>query len=229
LQNKVKGKIPIIIGTGSNCTSSAVELTLQAKNLKADGALVVTPYYNKCEQEGLIAHYNKICNEAKFPIICYNVPKRTCTNINANSFSCILNNDYVFGIKEASDDINQIYEIINVAKNKVAVYCGNDSLNLEFLQLGASGFISVASNIIPLKIKDIFLNFANNYKCKAKDIHDNLKDFYFALFSKTNPIPVKAMAEILYDKKQNLRLPLTRANDNDFTYYKQILSNYFKL
>lgn len=217
----VNGKIPIIVGTGSNDTAKAVTLTKQAEDLGVDGALIVTPYYNKCEQEGLYLHYEKIANATALPIICYNVPQRTGVNILPKTLRNLCSIKNIVGIKESSLDKKHIKEVFSVVDNDICVYCGSDELNAYFKDLGASGTISVASNVIPLKIKDIFNDFNKNYKIE----NDNLSQFYNALSSKVNPIPIKAMAEILYGEKHELRLPLTKANKDDFEYFKSILKD----
>ncbi|MBE5742754.1 MAG: 4-hydroxy-tetrahydrodipicolinate synthase [Clostridiales bacterium] len=225
---KIKGKVPLLVGTGSNDTKRAIELTKQAKSLNADGALIVTPYYNKCEQDGLYAHYEAISNQTSFPFVLYNVPSRTGVNIEPKTLNKLKNLECVLGIKEASKDKNQIEEIFKIANNDIAIYCGNDELNFDFLQRGSSGFISVASNVIPLKIKDIYGDFINNYENKSFENHIRLDKFYRALFSKVNPIPIKAMAQILYGGNRYVRLPLTPANEEDLIYYKNILDEVIK-
>jgi len=211
----------MIVGTGSNDTENAIKLTKQAEHLGANGVLVVTPYYNKCEQDGLYLHYKKIADSTSLPIICYNVPQRTSVNILPDTLKKLTNVENIVGIKEASTNKNHIEEIFSVAKNTISVYCGSDELNAHFKMLGAVGSISVASNVIPLKIKDIFNDYNDNYKTE----NDSLMKFYKALFSKINPIPIKAMAEILYGEKHQLRLPLTKASKEDYVYYESVLND----
>ena len=221
--NLVNGKIPVVVGTGTNDTSKTIKLTKQSERLNADGVLIVTPYYNKCEQDGLIKHYETISSSTRLPIICYNVPSRTGVNIEPETFKFLKDVKNIVGIKEASNDQNQIEQIFKISNGEIAIYSGNDNLNFQFLQYGASGFISVASNVIPLKIKDIYSDFINNYEFSSREKNKRLTEFYKALFYKVNPIPIKAMAEILYGEKCFLRLPLLKASEMDFEYFKKVL------
>ena len=202
---KLKGKIPVIIGAGSNSTKIACELSIQAKSLGADAILSVTPYYNKCEQDGIVLHYKEICKSAKLPIICYNVPKRTGVNIEPKTAKKLCLLDYVCGFKEANSDLLHIKNLFLEIGEKANVYAGNDDLINEFLSLGAKGIISVASNVIPLKIKEYISDFKNNYKTKIFDYELLFK----VLSCKVNPIPIKYVASVLFDEKCNFRLPLT--------------------
>ncbi len=218
---KTNKRVPVIIGCGSNCTKVAREQTETAKELGADAALCVTPYYNKCTQYGLYRHYEEIA-KSDFPMIIYNVPSRTGFNALPQTVKDVAEIECVCGLKEANSDKTHIEKIFALLKDSFPVYSGNDNLNEFFYSLGASGAISVASNIIPTKIVDIFNNFKTNY-----DTHDfceeALYEFYDALFIKVNPIPVKAMAEILGRRGGDLRLPLTKADKDDMEYLKTVL------
>lgn len=222
--SRCNGKIPVIIGTGSNDTKTAIELTKEAYELGADCALIVTPYYNRCEQEGLFLHYKEICSNVNLPIILYNVPKRTGVNIETNTIEKLLKIKNIVGLKEANSDKKHVDKIFENFKYNLNIYCGNDHLNFYFLNCGAHGTISVASNVIPLKIKEFISNFKMFYYNKARSVNDELIPFYEALQSMINPIPVKAFAEIIFGRKQIFRLPLNRPNDNYFEYLKTILT-----
>ena len=189
------------MGCGSNCTKTACELTLRAKQLGADCALSVTPYYNKCEQDGLFLHFKEITKQSKFPIICYNVPSRTGVNLKPETAKRLSSLELIVGFKEASQDKKQIENLFNYTQNKKPIYCGSDELIGLFYSLGAKGVISVASNIIPLKINEFIRDFEKNYESAQQKFELQLSDFISALFSKVSPIPVKAMAEILYGEK----------------------------
>ena len=203
--SKLKGKIPIIIGAGSNSTKTACKLSIQAKNLGADAVLSVTPYYNKCEQDGIIRHYQEICKNVKLPVICYNVPKRTGVNIEPKTAKKHCSVDYVCGFKEANSDLLHVKNLFFEIGEKANIYAGNDDLVKEFLSLGAKGVISVASNVIPLKIKDYIRDFKNNYKATSFDF-----DLFFKLLCcRVNPIPIKYVASVLFNENCNFRLPLT--------------------
>lgn len=207
---QAKKRVPIIVGCGSNCTARFIELTNRAKMLGADAALAVTPYYNKCNEEGLFRHYaaaDKIC---KFPTIVYNVPSRTGLNVRPETYKKLAEIDSVVGIKEACMDLNQIDGDFKTLGGYLPIYCGSDEMNFEFFRRGASGTISVLSNIIPLKIHNYFYNFERDYKNEKND-----KDYIFEklsnlLFSDVNPIPLKALAEKYHKKGYELRLPLTK-------------------
>ena len=221
-KNKVNNAVPVIIGTGSNCTKTACELTLEAKEQGADGALVVTPYYNLCEQDGLEFHYKEI-SKCKLPFLAYNVPKRTGVNILPQTAKTILEYDYAVGIKEANTDTKHLSELFTVLQSKFTVYCGSDNLTSLFLQNNCQGTISVASNIIPLKIKEFIRNFNDNYELHNIDNNGYFARLFNLLTTKINPIPIKCLIEILYGEKCTFRLPLTKP---DQTYF-EFLSNEF--
>ena len=222
-KDKLKGKIPIIVGTGSNSTLQACELTSEAKELGADGALVVTPYYNLCEQEGLELHYKEI-SKCRFPFIVYNVPKRTGINIPPLAAKNILSLDFAMGIKEANSDISHVKNLFSTIEDNHPIYCGCDDLLSVFLQLECTGTISVASNIIPFKIQEFISNFKTNY-----EKHNNNFDLFYSkilslLSSKINPIPIKCLEEILYDEACIFRLPLNRPRKDYFDFLKSQLT-----
>ncbi len=221
---KYKNKIKIIIGCGSNCTKNAVELTRQAKDMGADGVLSVTPYYNKCSQEGLYEHYKEI-SKAEISFILYNVPSRTSLNTEPETVEKISKLNFFAGVKEASTDKTQIKNLCFLANGKFPVYSGNDRLNAFFSSNGGSGYISTLSNVIPLKIVDYFKNFNNYYKGKDED---KLKDFYDCLDREINPVAIKAMAEILGKKGTELRLPLLKAKKENFEFFKKVLEKFKK-
>lgn len=224
--SRLKGKLPIIIGTGSNCTQTACELTSEAKTLGADGALIVTPYYNKCEQDGLFYHYEKISKECNFPFICYNVPPRTGVNIEPKTAKALTSLKDMSGIKEASLDKNHIEVLFKEVGDITPIYCGSDELINLFLSLKSKGIISVSSNVIPLKIKEYICDFENNYE-RAKSFYDlKLKDFLKALSTKINPIPIKILAEIVYGEKCEFRLPLSYPNSDYLNYLKSIFKTF---
>lgn len=206
---QVRNRIPVIVGCGSNCTARFIELTTRAKALGADAALAVTPYYNKCNDDGLFRHYEAADKACGFPTIVYNVPSRTGFNIKPEVYAKLAQLDSVVGIKEACTDLIQIENDFVAAGDILPIYCGSDEMNFEFFKRGASGTISVLSNIIPLKIHDYFYDFERNYK-----VAKNRKDYIFEklsklLFTDVNPIPLKALARKYNKKGCELRLPLT--------------------
>lgn len=211
---QAKKRVSIIVGCGSNCTARFIELTNHAKTLGADATLAVTPYYNKCNDEGLFLHYaaaDKIC---KFPTIIYNVPSRTGFNVRPETYKKLAELKSVVGIKEAYADLNQIDGDFKTVGEYLPIYCGSDEMNFEFFRRGASGTISVLSNIIPLKIHDYFCDFETNYR-NVKSKNDKLfEELSKLLFIDVNPIPLKALVKKYFRKGYELRLPLTELSED---------------
>ncbi|MFA6866164.1 MAG: 4-hydroxy-tetrahydrodipicolinate synthase [Clostridia bacterium] len=206
---KVNKRIPIIAGTGSNDTAYAVELTKAACDIGVDGCLVVTPYYNKATQNGLIQMYNKIADASTQPIILYNVPSRTGVNIEPSTFKELAEHDNIVAIKEASGNISKIVETMSLVGDKLDLYSGNDDQIVPLLSLGGKGVISVVSNILPALTKQICTKFfAGDIKGSA-EIQFRLHDLISSLFSEVNPIPVKAATSAMGFGDNYLRLPLT--------------------
>ena len=204
-----KGKIPVIIGTGANSTATAVENSVMAEKIGADAVLVVTPYYNKATQDGLVAHYSEIARHISLDIIAYNVPGRTGVNLLPKTFARLAEIKNVAAIKEASGNMEQIEEVIRLTEGKADVYSGDDSLTVPTLAMGGLGVISVASNVIPKYVSDMCKAFFDgDIKTSAKMQRDMLP-FVKALFMEVNPIPVKKMAETLGICQKYIRLPLT--------------------
>ena len=208
-------RIPIIAGTGSNNTKIAIEMSKYAESVGADGLLVVTPYYNKCTQESLYMHYKAIANEVTIPIILYNVPSRTCVDINIDTIIKLSKIKNICGIKEASTDVSKISCILSHKLDNFAVYSGNDDLILPILALGGDGVISVAANIIPSQIHCICKSMFNNEYSNAQKIYYKYFDLIRNLFVEVNPIPIKfAMNELMFNVG-SLRLPLTNISSKN--------------
>ncbi|MFL2721318.1 MAG: 4-hydroxy-tetrahydrodipicolinate synthase [Gammaproteobacteria bacterium] len=222
------GKIPIIAGTGANSTQEAVDLTRESQALGADYSLLVTPYYNKPTQAGLIKHYEKIASEIDMPQILYNVPTRTACDLIPASVDVLAKIPNIVGIKEAVDETKRINELIEISKKHetFSIYSGDDPTFYNSLILGSSGVISVAANIIPRSISKICeLAFDEDWS-NAKDLNYVYKELYEMLFVQSNPIPVKWM---MYKKKlisDIIRLPLTTLDEK---YHEDILSEMLKL
>lgn len=207
-------RIPIIVGTGSNCTDTAVKYTKQAEKLGADGILIVTPYYNKCTNKGMIAHFTTVANATGLPVILYNVPGRTAVNIPPDVVVAMSKVKNVIGVKEASGNISQILEIKRLVPEDFMIYSGNDDQVVPIYACGGHGVISVASNVIPKKIQEMCEAFMNGDVAKALELQLEYKKFIDLLFSEVNPIPVKAaLAEMKYIEDE-LRLPLTPMEEN---------------
>lgn len=204
------GKIPIIAGTGSNNTKIAIEMTKYAKKIGADGALVVTPYYNKCNQEGLYEHYLEIANSVSdFPIILYNVPSRTCVNLSIDTIKRLSKIKNIVGIKEASPDLARITNIQNIVDKDFLIYSGNDDLTLPILSVGGAGVISVVANVLPNEMHDICYEYFNGNYEKSKEIFFKIFKLAQKLFIDVNPIMVKECMNILGYDVGKTRLPLT--------------------
>lgn len=210
-----KGKIPVIIGTGANSTAVAVENSVMAEKIGADAVLVVTPYYNKATQDGLIAHYSEIAKHISLDIIAYNVPGRTGVNLLPKTFARLAEIKNIAAIKEASGNMEQIEEVIRLTEGKADVYSGDDSLTVPTLAMGGLGVISVASNVIPKYVSDMCKAFFDgDIKTSAK-MQRNMLPFVKALFMEVNPIPVKKMAETLGICQKYIRLPLTEMTEEN--------------
>ena len=212
--NRVHKRIPVIVGTGGNCTDTVILRSKKAENLGANALLVVTPYYNKCNDSGLIKHYTAIAQACNLPIIVYNVPSRTAFNVKPELYAELAKIDNICGIKEANCSKEQLQSVSEYVGDLLPLYCGDDKKFLESLEVGAKGIISVTSNIIPDKIIDNYLDFQYFYK-----FSDNLDEINNALFSDVNPIPLKYAVRLLYGEGYGLRLPLT---ETDYITQKQI-------
>lgn len=208
--DKVNGKIPVIAGTGSNSTKTAIEMSKFAQDVGCDGLLIVTPYYNKCSQEGLYKHYKEISNNVSIPIILYNVPSRTGVNITPETVLRLSRIKNICGIKEASGNISQVAKIISLVNNEFFVYSGNDDQTLPILSLGGMGVISVAANIYPQKMHDLCYNYFDNNVKKARKIQFELLKVMEKLFIDVNPIPIKEVMNILGFNVGDVRLPLCK-------------------
>ena len=207
---RVNHRIPVIAGTGSNCTKTAVELSREAEKDGADGLLLVTPYYNKATQNGLITHYTQICNEVKIPAIIYNVPSRTGCNIQPQTLAHLVKNvDNIVGVKEASGNIGAVAQIMHLCDGNIDLYSGNDDQVVPLLSLGGIGVISVLSNVAPAYVHDMV------YKYLSGDVEGSCKmqldalPMCDALFCEVNPIPVKAALNLMGKEVGPLRAPLT--------------------
>ena len=213
--DRIKGKLPIIVGAGSNSTAQTIENGLLYTDLGADALLMVTPYYNKCTQNGLVAHFTKVAEKISLPIILYNVPGRTGVNMTPETFSILADIDNIVAVKEASGNMEQIEECILLAKGKADVISGDDSLTVPIMAMGGVGVISVASNVVPSFVSTMTSSFINGDMKTAVDMQLKLLPLVKALFSEVNPIPVKKCAEILGLCSGELRLPLTQLTDKN--------------
>ncbi|MDD7186667.1 MAG: 4-hydroxy-tetrahydrodipicolinate synthase [Clostridia bacterium] len=227
---RVKGRVPVIIGCGSNSTKRAAELTLQAKSLGADCSLSVTPYYNKCSQDGLIAHYFEIEKQSAFPQIVYNVPSRTGVDVSPETYGRLSELYSVVGIKEANKSPEKLVGTFSALNDNIPVYSGADEANRTFYSIGAKGAISVLSNIIPSIISDEYYNFKFFSDKNAKADNIVISKISKLVFSEVNPIPLKGLIKKIRKRGYELRLPLTEQNEKTQEYiyseFNRILKDY---
>ncbi|OKZ75140.1 MAG: 4-hydroxy-tetrahydrodipicolinate synthase [Clostridium sp. 26_22] len=217
-------KIPVIVGTGSNNTREAIEMSKIAERLGANGILVVTPYYNKTTQRGLIAHYKAIAESVSLPIILYNVPSRTGVNIEPQTCLELSKIDNIVAIKEASGNISQVAQISNLCGDNLYIYSGNDDQIVPICSLGGIGVISVLSNIKPKFVHDMVYDFLDGNIDKARKMQLNVLPLINSLFSEVNPIPVKYALNELGFNFGVPRLPLVEFSDTN----KKVLRQYLK-
>lgn len=212
--DKIAGRIPVIAGTGSNCTETAIYLSKEAEKYGVDGLLVVTPYYNKATQKGLIAHYTAIANSVKTPIIMYNVPSRTGCNILPETAVALAKNvENIVGIKEASGNISQVAKLAQLADGCIDIYSGNDDQVVPLLSLGGVGVISVLSNVAPVQPHDMVMKFLEGNVEESLKIQLKALPLIDQLFCEVNPIPVKAAVNMMGMEVGPLRMPLTEMED----------------
>ncbi|MBR7116537.1 MAG: 4-hydroxy-tetrahydrodipicolinate synthase [Clostridia bacterium] len=207
---RVAGRVPVIAGTGSNDIAYAISLTEYACEAGADAMLLVTPYYNKATQRGLIESFRAIADASTKPCILYNVPSRTGCNLLPKSVAELADHPNIVGIKEASGNISQIAELAALVGDKIDIYSGNDDQIVPILSLGGKGVISVLSNIMPKETSDMCKLFFNGKIAEARELQLRLLPLVNALFSEVNPIPVKAAVSAMGYCENYLRLPLTK-------------------
>jgi len=220
----VKKRIPVIAGTGANSTNEAIELTEESRKLGSDYALLVTPYYNKPNQRGLIAHYEAIADTVDIPQILYNVPSRTACDLIPSSVQLLSKHRNIVGIKEALDSKNRIKELVDISNQSnddFLIYSGDDPTFMQSLTLGAHGVISVAANIIPKSISDICSMIKANNFIEAEGLNLKNKELFRLLFIESNPIPAKWMLYKMGLIQNVIRLPLVELDE---TFYSDVMS-----
>jgi len=221
---KVNKRIPVIAGTGSYDTASSIEMSQYAELVGADALLIVTPYYNKTSQNGLIAHYTAIADQVNIPIIMYNVPSRTGLNLLPDTVAQLSKHRLICAVKEASGDISQVAKIANLCSEDFYIYSGNDDQIIPILSLGGKGVISVVANILPKETHDMVTLYLNGQMLEARNLQIKMLNLINALFIETNPIPVKEAMNLLGMSVGNYRLPLIKMEEKN----KQILINQMK-
>ncbi len=222
---KVNKRVPVIAGTGSNDTKYAIDLSKQAEALGADALLVVTPYYNKTSQRGLIAHFTAIADSVNIPIILYNVPSRTGVNIALDTYVTLSKHKNIVAVKEASGNISAIAKIIEKCGNDLDVYSGNDDQIVPIMALGGKGVISVLSNVAPKETHEIAQYCLDNNIAKAAEMQIKYLDLANNLFIDVNPIPVKEAMNLMGMNAGECRLPLVKMEQSKIDTLKTSLKN----
>lgn len=223
---KVGGRIPVIAGTGCNNTKQALENSLSAEKLGVDGLLIVTPYYNKTSQSGLIKHYEYIADRVKTPIILYNVPSRTGVSIKPQTYLKLSKHENIVAVKEASGDISSLAETISLCKDNLAVYSGNDDQTVPILSLSGIGVISVFSNICPKECHEMVQSYFDGDTEKSKEIQLKYLKLINAMFCDVNPIPVKEALNLMGFNTGRCRMPLDILSESNYEKLKEILKEY---
>lgn len=223
----VNKRVPVIAGTGSNCTDTAIYLSQTAQKNGADGLLIVTPYYNKATQNGLIEHYTAIAKTVDLPIIMYNVPSRTgCNILPQTAVKLAKTVDNIVGIKAATGDISQETKLMALAEGCIDMYSGNDDQIVPIMSIGGSGVISVLSNIAPQKTHDIVANYLSGNIEESRKLQLEAIKLIEALFCEVNPIPVKHAMNIMGMEVGPLRMPLTPMEDQNLESLKNAMKEY---
>lgn len=223
---KVNKRVPVIAGTGSNSTAASIDLSIKAEALGVDGLMIVTPYYNKPNQRGLIAHYEAIANETILPIIIYNIPSRSVINMELDTLVALSEIPSIKFLKDASGNLDQMTRIMAKTKGNLEVYSGDDSLTLPLLAIGGTGVISVASHIVGNDMKKMMEAFQHGNHTEAARIHQSLLPLIQALFKHPNPIVVKYALSKIGLEVGSLRLPLTEMTEREKQEFDVIWDEY---
>jgi 4-hydroxy-tetrahydrodipicolinate synthase len=221
--DQVNKRVPILAGTGSNATAEAIAISQHAKEMGADGVLLVAPYYNKPSQEGLYQNFKAIAENVSLPQVLYNVPGRTGVNMTAETTVRLAEIDNIVAIKEASGDVTQASEIIARAGDKIYVLSGDDFLTLPLMACGAKGVISVTANIMPKQVKSMVQAVQENRWDDARKLHLQLLDVHQTMFIESNPVPVKTAAALMGKCRTDVRLPLVAMQNNTLEKLQAVL------
>lgn len=223
----VNGKVPVVAGTGSNSTQEAIELTRGAKKLGADFCLLTTPYYNKPSQEGLYQHFKAIAEAVNIPLILYNIPGRTGINMIPETVFRLSKLKNIVGIKEAAGSLVQVSDIYRLTKGKFTILSGDDNLFLPMMSVGATGIISVLSNIMPKEIQSLYRAFlVEKNIVKAMNMHTRLMPLFQGIFVETNPVPIKEAMAYMGMIAKEIRLPLCPLSQTNGMFLKSLLAEY---
>lgn len=224
--DKVKNRVPVIAGTGSNSTVGSIDLSLKAEAIGVDGLMIVTPYYNKPNQRGLVAHYTAIANATTLPIVVYNIPSRSVINMELDTVIALSKIPSIKFLKEASGNLDQMTRILTDTKGNLEVFSGDDSLTLPLLAIGGSGIVSVASHIVGIDMKKMIEAFWNGNHKEAARIHQSLLPIIQALFKHPNPTVVKYALSKVGIEAGSLRLPLVDMTESDKREFDVIWDQY---
>lgn len=221
-----KGRAKVMAGTGSNNTNEAIELTRHAEEAGADGALIITPYYNKPTQEGIYRHFKALSDSVDIPLVAYNIASRTGTNITPETMQRLSALEHVVAVKEASGNLNQMAEIRHMCGNNLDLISGDDSLTLPVLAIGGCGVISVIANIIPKDVSDMVSAFMDGSIKEARDLYYKMLPLVKAIFIETNPIPIKTAMGMLHMIEPDMRLPMCNISEANKEKLKLALREY---
>ncbi len=207
--DQARKRVPVLAGTGSNATAEAIRLTVFAREVRADGALMISPYYNKPTQEGIYKHYKAVAASADLPIIVYNIPGRTGSNILPETVARLCDVKQVVGIKEASGSMDQVSDILRLCGDRLTILSGDDSATLPLMAIGAKGVIATITNVMPREMHELAAAALADDFGRAREIHFKMLPLMRALFQETNPIPVKQACAYLGKSTNEVRMPLT--------------------
>jgi 4-hydroxy-tetrahydrodipicolinate synthase len=222
----VKKKVPVIAGTGSNSTDEAVRLTKEAERAGADGALLISPYYNRPTQEGIYQHYKKIASEVGIPLIVYNIPGRTGSKIEPETLARLSEIKNIGGVKEATGSVDQALDVIRLCNARFAVFSGEDSLTFSLMALGGKGVISTVANIVPREMSDVTEACLKGDWEKGRALQLKLIPLIRAVFIETNPIPIKTALSLMGKCWGDLRLPLTPMSEGNLKKLRQAMADF---
>lgn len=223
VKEAVGGKAKVIAGTGSNDTAKAIELSAEAAKLGVDGLMLVTPYYNKPSQEGLYQHFLAVAKKVDLPIMMYNVPGRTATNLLPSTVARLAQIDNIVALKEAAGSLDQLSDLMRVVPPAFSIYSGDDSLTLPMLAVGARGIVSVASHLVGQRLQEMISAYIKGDVTKAREIHLELFPLFKVLFITSNPVPVKKALNLLGLPAGGLRLPLVEATPQETEQIRDVL------
>jgi 4-hydroxy-tetrahydrodipicolinate synthase len=218
------GKVPVIVGTGTNSTATTIEHTRQAKELGADAVLIVSPYYNKPTQEGLYRHFKAVAEAVDIPIVVYNIKGRTAVNIETSTMERFKGIKNIIGVKEASGDLNQMKEVIAKMGPEFAVISGDDNMTLDLMKAGGVGVISVISNLLPEKVSELCKYALEKNFSEAEKVNSYLAPLFKAAFIETNPIPIKEAMNMVGLAAGPLRLPLCELRPENREALRKVLT-----